>query len=217
MSVESTRALRWRELRFASGSDASADAARMAKRQNARSLLHFHHRTVTARVGYGAAVRILIMQVHQHRIAVLFAELEVTLVVEFGERQRVRMLRFQVIEMVVRLVGGVAALLAHVHLRTTLLVRVVVLNVVHLQRVRLQTTALGERFVTRIAFVWTNACKKEKRSGMVRERAFGRLTKTSVNRRAHTFSYIQIEKQEQQANFILSKRAKAGENRIFLV
>lgn len=94
---------------------------------------------------------------HQHRIAVLVAELEVALVVELGERQRVRVLRFQVVEVVVRLVGRVAALFAHVHLRTTLLVRVVVLNVVHLQRVRLQTAALGERFVTGIAFVRTNA------------------------------------------------------------
>ena len=85
---------------------------------------------------------------HQHRIAVLIAELEVTLVVELGERQRVRMLRFQVIEVIVRLVGGIAAFLAHVHLRATLLVRVIVLNVVHLQCVRLQTAALGERFVT---------------------------------------------------------------------
>ena len=118
-------------------------------RRQQRSLLHLHHRTATARVvGYCAAVRVLILQVHEHRIAVLVAELEVTLVVELGERQRVRVLRFQVIEMVIRLVGGVAALLAHVHLRTTLLVRVVVLDVVHLERVRLQTAALGERFVT---------------------------------------------------------------------
>lgn len=123
----------------------------------AASLLHLLHRTTARVVGYCAAVRVLILQVHQHRIAVLVAELEVALVVELGERQRVRVLRFQVVEVVVRLVGRVAALFAHVHLRTTLLVRVVVLNVVHLQRVRLQTAALGERFVTGIAFVRTNA------------------------------------------------------------
>ena len=55
------------------------------------------------------------------------------------------------------LVGGVAALFAHVHFRAALLVRVLVLDAVNLQRVGFEGTTLREGFLAMIALVRANS------------------------------------------------------------
>lgn len=60
-----------------------------------------------------------------------------------------------------RLAGGVAALLAHVYLRATLLIGVAVLDAVHLQAVGFEGAALREGLLAQIALVWAHACKGE--------------------------------------------------------
>lgn len=75
------------------------------------------------------------------------------LVVELEQGRRVRVFVLQVQVVHFRLVRRVAALLAHIHLRAPLLVRVLVLHAVHLQAVRLQRTPLRERLLAQIALV----------------------------------------------------------------
>lgn len=75
------------------------------------------------------------------------------LVVELEQGRRVRVFVLQVQVVHFRLVRRVAALLAHVHLRAPLLVRVLVLHAVHLQAVRFQRTPLRERLLAQIALV----------------------------------------------------------------
>lgn len=75
------------------------------------------------------------------------------LVVELEQGRRVRVFVLQVQVVHFRLVRRVAALLAHVHLRAPLLVRVLVLHAVHLQAVRLQRAPLRERLLAQIALV----------------------------------------------------------------
>lgn len=89
---------------------------------------------------------------------VVVRELEVPLVVELGQRRRVGVLVLEVQVVALRVGRRVATLLAHVDLVPALLVRVVVSDAVHFQRVRLQGTALGEGLVTVIAFVGTHTC-----------------------------------------------------------
>lgn len=84
------------------------------------------------------------MELHQHRGAILFVKLEMTFIVEFTECKRVGMLSFEMIEVIVRLIGCVATLLTNVHLRTALFVGIIMLNVVHLEGVRFERTALSE-------------------------------------------------------------------------
>lgn len=87
-------------------------------------------------------------------------ELEVPLVVELEQGWTVRMTVLEVHVVHLWLVGGVAALFADVDLGTALLVRVLVLDAVNLERVRLQGAALCERLVTHHAFVGPHTCMR---------------------------------------------------------
>lgn len=88
---------------------------------------------------------------------VSLGELEVPLVVELeqGGAVRVELLQVQVVHL--GLVGGVAALLADVHLGAALLVRVLVLDAVNLERVRLERAPLREGLVAHGALVGADA------------------------------------------------------------
>lgn len=105
---------------------------------------------------------ILVLDRHRERAEQVvcklrIGKLEVALVVELEKGRRVGVLLLQVQVVYFRFVGRVAALLAYVHLRAPLLVRILVLNAVHLQAVRLQRAPLGERLLAQIALVRPDA------------------------------------------------------------
>lgn len=84
-------------------------------------------------------------------------ELKVPLVVELEQRRRERMVVLQVQVVNLRFAGGVAALLAHVHLGPALLVGVLMLHAVHLLAMRLQGAALREALLAQVALVRPHA------------------------------------------------------------
>lgn len=88
-------------------------------------------------------------------------ELEMPLVVELEQGWTVRMPVLEVHIVHFGFVGRVAALLADVDLCTALLVRVLVLDAVNFERVRLQGAALCERLVTHHALVGPHTCEKK--------------------------------------------------------
>ena len=73
---------------------------------------------------------------------------------------RVQCLEVRVVLFGVR--GREAAVLAHVHLVASLLVRKVIVQTVHLARVRLERAALGERFVALVALVRAHTWRMER-------------------------------------------------------
>lgn len=83
-------------------------------------------------------------------------ELEMSLIVELEERGAVGVVVLEVHVVALRLARGMAALLAHIHLRATLLVGVAVLDAVHLQAVGLEGAALREGLLAQVAFVWAH-------------------------------------------------------------
>lgn len=80
-------------------------------------------------------------------------ELKVPLVVELEQRGAVGVVVLEVKVVDLGFARGVAALLAHVDLRATLLVGVAMLHAVHLQAVRLEGTPLSERLLAQATLV----------------------------------------------------------------
>lgn len=106
----------------------------------------------------------LVLVLHRHRERteqvvrkLRIGKLEVALVVELEQGRRVGVLLLQVQVVDLRFVRRVATLLADVHLRAPLLVRVLVLDAVHLQAVRLQRAPLRKGFLAQIALVRPDA------------------------------------------------------------
>lgn len=85
-------------------------------------------------------------------------ELEMPLVVELEESRAVGVVVLEVHVVALRLSRGVAALLAHVHLRAALLVGVAVLDAVHLEAMRLEGAALREGLLAQVTLVRTHTC-----------------------------------------------------------
>merc|ERR1719336_1190094 len=94
----------------------------------------------------------------QHTRKVAVVELEVSLVVELEEGGAVGVVLLQVQVVDLGLWRRVPAVLTHVHLRASLFVVILVRHPVHLQAVALQGAALGEGFLTKIAFVRSDTC-----------------------------------------------------------
>ena len=84
-------------------------------------------------------------------------ELELSLIVAFHERRTVWMVVTEMDVVFFRILRHVTAILTDVHLGSSFLVREAQLDVVYFTGVRLQGTPLGERLVTHLAFIRSDA------------------------------------------------------------
>lgn len=97
--------------------------------------------------------RSLRAHLEQHVGEIAVGELEVSLIVELQQSRAVRVLIFQVKVMNLRLLRRVTTFLAHVHLGTTFLVRILMLDTVNFKAVTFQRAPLGEALLAKIALV----------------------------------------------------------------
>lgn len=101
---------------------------------------------------------------------ILIVKLKVTFVVKLGQSRTVRMVLLEVQIVFFRLIGGVSAFFAHVHLGSTFFVRVIVRDSVHFQSVRFERATLRERFVAAVAFVGSHSCSSRGRGSNKRKK-----------------------------------------------
>ena len=101
------------------------------------------------------------LSVNRGHLVVL--ELELPFVVALLEGRTVRVILFEVDVVALRVVRGVAAVLANVNLSPSFLVSVTVCHSVDFLRMGLERASLGKSLITSVALVRTDSCNKMKR------------------------------------------------------